>query len=64
MRTKNVKKSYDDAKINEKWASTLWAQKIAKKQLVGFSFSCQLSQGSLPSLRGTAALDEIDYQLR
>lgn len=36
MRTKNVKKSYDEAKINEKWAGTLWAQKIAKKQLVGF----------------------------
>ncbi|KHN84573.1 60S ribosomal protein L14 [Toxocara canis] len=33
MRTKNVKKSYDEAKINEKWATTLWAQKIAKKQL-------------------------------
>ncbi|VDM96941.1 unnamed protein product [Thelazia callipaeda] len=33
MRSKNVKKAYDEAKVNEKWAETLWAQKIAKKKL-------------------------------
>ncbi|MCP9264103.1 60S ribosomal protein L14 [Dirofilaria immitis] len=33
MRTRNVKKSFDAAKINEKWVETLWAQKLAKRKL-------------------------------
>ncbi|KAL3997294.1 Ribosomal protein L14 family protein [Acanthocheilonema viteae] len=33
MRTKNVKKAFDEAKISEKWAETLWAQKLAKKAI-------------------------------
>ncbi|VIO95814.1 60S ribosomal protein L14, putative [Brugia malayi] len=33
MRTKNVKKAFDEAKISEKWAETLWAQKLAKKEI-------------------------------
>ncbi|OZC05154.1 ribosomal protein L14 [Onchocerca flexuosa] len=33
MRTKNVKKSFDEAKVSEKWAETLWAQKLAKKEI-------------------------------
>ncbi|VBB31009.1 unnamed protein product, partial [Acanthocheilonema viteae] len=34
MRTKNVKKAFDEAKISEKWAETLWAQKLAKKAIL------------------------------
>uniref|UniRef100_A0A915PQ88 Large ribosomal subunit protein eL14 n=1 Tax=Setaria digitata TaxID=48799 RepID=A0A915PQ88_9BILA len=33
MRTKNVKKAFDEAKISEKWVETLWAQKLAKKEI-------------------------------
>lgn len=40
MRTKNVKKAYNDAKVNEKWAQTMWAQKIARKEMV--SLFCPL----------------------
>lgn len=39
MRTKNVKKAFDEAKINEKWAETLWAQKLAKKETVSVVYS-------------------------
>lgn len=34
MRTKSVRKAYNEAKINEKWPKTQWAQKIAKRALV------------------------------
>ncbi|VDN58273.1 unnamed protein product [Dracunculus medinensis] len=33
MRTKSVRKAYNEAKINEKWPKTQWAQKIAKRAL-------------------------------
>ncbi|CAD5208836.1 unnamed protein product [Bursaphelenchus xylophilus] len=33
QRTKLVKKAYDEAKINEKWSETNWAQKLQKRQI-------------------------------
>uniref|UniRef100_A0A0R3RXW4 Large ribosomal subunit protein eL14 n=1 Tax=Elaeophora elaphi TaxID=1147741 RepID=A0A0R3RXW4_9BILA len=33
MRTRNVKKAFDEAKISEKWAETQWAQKLVRKEI-------------------------------
>uniref|UniRef100_A0A0N5A8A5 Large ribosomal subunit protein eL14 n=1 Tax=Syphacia muris TaxID=451379 RepID=A0A0N5A8A5_9BILA len=33
MRTRNVLKAYDEAKINEKFAESLWAKKLQRKAL-------------------------------
>jgi large subunit ribosomal protein L14e len=34
MRTGNVKKAWEEAKISEGWAQSLWAKKIAQRALV------------------------------
>lgn len=39
MRTRNVRKAFDEAKISEKWKETLWAQKLAKKEIVSVVYS-------------------------
>lgn len=36
MRTTNVRKAYDDEKIEELWSKTSWAKKLAKKRMVIF----------------------------